>query len=156
MYCLVYESAIWMSQSCGCHVILGGIKLWAFHCACAQYPGRRDFPALTWLATKIMASSSGYCCPLCEGFVVPTYRLWLSHLRHIHSHDPNFHVTCGVNSCPRTFRVFSSLYSHVYRSHRNMLERRESVVATDCEDLLVSESASDGVSLISTEGWSTF
>ena len=71
------------------------------------------------------ASSPTYSCPLCHNFVVLTYKLWMSHLRHVHSHDSNFHVVCGVDSCPRTFRVFATLYSHVYRSHRYMLERRE-------------------------------
>ena len=99
-----------------------------------------------WLRAKLppnvimaMASESrceffspSYACPLCSGFIVRTYKLWLSHLRHVHSHDANFHVVCGVNSCPRSFRVFSTLYSHVYRSHRHMLDSRDKM-PTDVE-----------------------
>lgn len=73
----------------------------------------------------IMASSSSFHCPLCSGVFLPSYRAWLSHLRHVHAHDPNFHITCGVDSCPSTFRKFTTLYSHVYRKHKQLLEPRE-------------------------------
>ena len=84
--------------------------------------------------------SSSYACPLCPGFIVRTYKLWLSHLRHVHSHDANFHVVCGVNSCPRSFRVFSTLYSHVYTSHRHMLDSRDRM-PTDVEYVSPEEQA---------------
>ena len=139
------------SPTCSVDSIKIRMRKPVYVCTKGQEPGNQQYCS----RVNNMASSSGYCCPLCEGFVVPTYRLWLSHLRHIHSHDPNFHVTCGINSCPRTFRVFSSLYSHVYRSHRDMLEKRGSAVATDCEEFghsSVAESASEMSSISGTEG----
>lgn len=81
-----------------------------------------DTPARTAYA---MASSSSFPCSLCSSpFYLPTYRLWLGHLRHVHAHDSDFYVVCGVDSCPSTFRKFTTLYSHVYRKHRQMLETR--------------------------------
>lgn len=71
------------------------------------------------------ASVSLHTCPLCSDFHVQTYKLWLGHLRHVHNHDPDFHVTCGIGSCPATFKKFTTLYSHVYRKHRNMIEKRD-------------------------------
>ncbi len=57
------------------------------------------------------------CC-LCT-FESPTIVCLLSHLRLVHSNDPRFAVCCGINSCTVTFKSFSSLYSHVYRNHRD-------------------------------------
>ena len=74
-------------------------------------------------------------CPLCSDFHVQTYKLWLGHLRHVHSHDPNFHVTCGIESCPATFKNFSTLYSHVYRKHRSKIEKRQAISMKDVDSL---------------------
>ena len=57
-------------------------------------------------------------CPLCV-FQAPTIQLVLQHMRSVHSSDPNFLVTCGLNGCPRTFRNFSSFYQHIYRNHKD-------------------------------------
>ena len=87
----------------------------------------RVLPAI-YLHVEEIASL--YSCPLCSGFHFTAYKLWLGHLRHVHSHDPSFHVTCGVDSCPVTYRNFSTLYSHVYRKHRHMIEVREKVIVS--------------------------
>ena len=61
---------------------------------------------------------AGKKCPMCS-FEAATVRIVLSHLRIVHSHDPRFNVTCGVDGCTRTFRSFSALYSHIYRQHKS-------------------------------------
>ena len=67
-----------------------------------------------------MATASkfvGKKCPMCS-FEAATVRIVLSHLRIVHSSDPRFNVTCGVDGCSRTFRTFPALYSHIYRQHK--------------------------------------
>lgn len=61
---------------------------------------------------------AGKKCPMCS-FEAATVRIILSHLRIVHSNDPHFNVTCGVDGCSRTFRTFSALYSHIYRQHKS-------------------------------------
>lgn len=63
-------------------------------------------------------------CPLCT-FEAPSVKNVLSHLRAVHSSDPNFAVTCGLNGCGTTSRSFSALYSHVYRHHSDIIEKRK-------------------------------
>ena len=65
-----------------------------------------------------MASSTGYACPFC-GDLSPTLKLYVSHLRVIHSKDANFSVLCGVRGCREVFRTFSAFNSHVYHHHRS-------------------------------------
>ena len=60
---------------------------------------------------------AGKKCRMCS-FEAATVRIILSHLR-IHSNDPHFNVTCGVDRCSRTFRTFSALYSHIYCQHKS-------------------------------------
>ena len=56
-------------------------------------------------------------CPLC-GFFSPSFRLFVSHLRLVHSTDSAFRVSCNVGECSQEFTSFSAFNSHVYRWHR--------------------------------------
>ena len=53
-------------------------------------------------------------CPMCD-YLCPSLRLFVSHLRLIHSQDLSFNVTCEIDQCTQAYRSF---YSHVYRVHR--------------------------------------
>ena len=64
-----------------------------------------------------MAAVPNHCCPLCN-FSAPTWSLWLSHLRGVHSDDENFLVTCGINGCVACYTKCASFVSHLYRQHR--------------------------------------
>ena len=77
------------------------------------------------MATASARNLASYHCPLCEhiGRSIP---LVLSHIRAVHSHDPNFLVCCGIESCCYTAKTFSALYSHVYRRHSSIINRRTS------------------------------
>lgn len=68
-------------------------------------------------------SISAKNCPLCK-FEGPSVNHILSHLRIVHSHDPNFLVTCGLSGCATTCKSFSALYSHVYRKHSEFINKR--------------------------------
>ena len=60
-----------------------------------------------------------FTCQLCVQAVFTTVLLsaYLSHLFTNHARDPNFHVICGVDNCPQTFRTWHALYRHCRRSH---------------------------------------
>ena len=60
-----------------------------------------------------------YKCPLCV-FHALTIQLVLSHLRLVHSNDPNFSVVCGIGGCSTTSRTFSALYQHIYKKHKEV------------------------------------
>lgn len=57
-------------------------------------------------------------CPLCT-FYALSIQLVLSHLRLVHSSDPNFNVMCGISGCCTTSKSFSALYQHVYKKHKD-------------------------------------
>lgn len=72
--------------------------------------------AMTTVAQKL--------CPLCT-FEAPTVTIVLSHLRAVHSSDPHFRVTCGLDGCLTTSSSFSALYSHIYRHHPGIVKKRK-------------------------------
>lgn len=67
-----------------------------------------------------MATSALKKCFLC-GSPSLTWRLYVSHLRVVHSKDPSFHLMCGIDGCREVFRTFSAFNSHVYRHHRDVM-----------------------------------
>ena len=78
-------------------------------------------------ASAMSLSQTCKLCPLCS-FEAPTIAIVLSHLRTVHSSDPNFHVLCGLGGCATTFRSFSALYSHIYRYHPDLVKKRKEPV----------------------------
>ena len=61
-------------------------------------------------------------CWACYDFAAPTFKAVVRHIGAVHSLDPNFCITCGVESCTRIYTNFSSFRSHLYRKHRKYLE----------------------------------
>ena len=59
-------------------------------------------------------------CSMC-GYLSPTLKLSISHLRLVHHGDPGFDIMCGIGECVLRFRTFSAFNSHVYRVHRDAL-----------------------------------
>ena len=41
-----------------------------------------------------------------------------------HSHDPNFHVQCGINNCTRSYENHASFRHHLKRKHPEVVESR--------------------------------
>lgn len=41
----------------------------------------------------------------------------IQHVGLVHAHEPNFTITCGLNNCKSTFKVYESFRRHVYRKH---------------------------------------
>ena len=59
-------------------------------------------------------------CSLC-GFFSPNLTQHVSHLRLVHSQDPNFSTDCGIGSCSKRFSTFAAFNTHIYRHHRSEL-----------------------------------
>jgi hypothetical protein len=38
-------------------------------------------------------------------------------MRRSHANDSNFHVLCGLDGCPRTYKRFLSFRNHLIRKH---------------------------------------
>lgn len=76
------------------------------------------------LALYSMSGVHVYQCPLCRTFSTSAYRLWLSHLGQVHRNDYSFRVMCGYHGCAETKNSYSSLYSHVYRRHPELIRKR--------------------------------
>ena len=54
-----------------------------------------------------------YSCTFCSGFLGHSFKKPFSHIKFIHSHEPNFAKTCG--DCGRSFRKFNSFKTHIRR-----------------------------------------
>ena len=76
------------------------------------------------LIVKTVASKR---CPLCC-VVAVSVGLLLSHLRLVHSSDPNFNVICGLGGCKTASRSFPALYFHIYRNHPYIIRKRSALV----------------------------
>ena len=60
--------------------------------------------------------------------------LGLKHLRLVHRNDPRFLVQCGIDGCSYSGRSFSALYSHIYRTHKQLIQKREGSVSLQSHD----------------------
>lgn len=82
-----------------------------------------------------MATAKVYVCykPECSHLPFKSFQRLVAHIRRTHSHDPNFLITCGIPGCCKTYRLFSSFESHIYRNHSELLEE-ETEQASD-EDI---------------------
>ena len=58
-----------------------------------------------------------YRCSMCVGYLTVSLTELLDHLRRSHSNDPNFHVICGLDGCPRTYKRVVSFRNHLIRIH---------------------------------------
>ena len=56
-----------------------------------------------------------YRCSMCVGYLTVSLTELLDHLRRSHSNDPNFHVLCGINGCPRTYKRVVSFRNNLIR-----------------------------------------
>lgn len=64
-----------------------------------------------------------YRCNLCVHFTTETLRRLISHMGHVHQNDRSFHVLCGLDGFPRTYRNYYSLKTHFHTKHSTILER---------------------------------
>ena len=65
-------------------------------------------------------------CSLCYSFASPNFETVLRHIRSIHSFEPNFHITCGVNGCPQTYTSNRSYRKHILKTHGSWVKESDS------------------------------
>ena len=63
-----------------------------------------------------------FTCSHCNQFSALKMSSVLRHIGRVHSHDPGFHMVCGINDCPRTFRKYYSFRKHLHRSHPDVFK----------------------------------
>ena len=82
---------------------------------------------------------STWNCSLCDSFAASSLKRVIRHIGRVHCHDPAFHVHCGIESCPRTYRNFHSYKKHMYLKHREFLgisPKRPSLPAHQSNDTI--------------------
>ncbi|XP_058961485.1 uncharacterized protein [Pocillopora verrucosa] len=57
-----------------------------------------------------------HSCPYCTSFLGRSFKKLLHHIKFIHSHEPNFSITC--RQCGQSFRKFNSFKSHIQREEK--------------------------------------
>ena len=62
-----------------------------------------------------------FLCKICNNFASRYYSKVLRHIGLVHSFDPGFTITCGVDGCPKTFTKYNSFRKHILRHHREVL-----------------------------------
>ena len=69
---------------------------------------------------SFMAQST-FVCPCCieSEFRAPSEVLLLTHIRLVHSCDPNFSIQCSLDGCSRTFKNFRTFQNHRLLKHRH-------------------------------------
>ena len=84
-----------------------------------------------------------YPCTFCNGFYHSFKRL-LRHINFIHSHEPNFTITCS--DCGQSFRKFASFKTHIRREQEKKARAERDVpdVPEDIGDAEVGECEDDG------------
>ncbi|XP_049519397.1 uncharacterized protein LOC125943886 [Dermacentor silvarum] len=66
-------------------------------------------------------------CSMCPFFSCQLARV-ITHVRRVHSAEPNFNVYCGIEGCANKYTNFNSYRSHLYRHHRNLLEENSRIL----------------------------
>ena len=64
-----------------------------------------------WALYRIIRN---YTCVICNHFCGATSMTGvLKHIGLVHAHEPNFHVSCGIKGCPRTYKNYYSFRKHL-------------------------------------------
>ena len=64
--------------------------------------------------------SSSWKCKTCPAFRTLELKSWMSHVRAVHSFQPNFKINCPVVNCPASYSVYHSLYKHISNHHKHL------------------------------------
>lgn len=96
-----------------------------------------------------VSMQDSFLCKICNNFASHTYSKVLRHIGLVHSFDPGFSVTCGVDGCPRTFTKYNSFRKHILRHHRFLLQKSRDVhqdnhvLVNECSDNNLQSSRDD-------------
>ena len=80
-----------------------------------------------------------YTCVICNHFCATSMTRVFKHIGLVHSHEPNFHLSCGIQGCPRTYQNYYSFRKHSQRRHQDCLVSKpfsnpSLEFSTDCVD----------------------
>ena len=78
--------------------------------------------------TKFMCEN-----PDCFHLSFLSFKRYLNHVRNRHSYEPNFKIVCPSEGCFRSYKVLSSLTSHIARKHNTELEESEDYLPVDID-----------------------
>ena len=88
-------------------------------------------------------------CPLCPLRGFPSVSALLTHIRLMHSDQPNFLLQCNLQGCCRTFTNFLTYRNHVYAFHGTNISEdvvsQEDTTVTDDDAMDTEEPASSDV-----------
>lgn len=94
---------------------------------------------------ELPSFSCSFICPYCtEDFIAPSEVLLLTHIRLVHSLDPNFSIQCNKDGCSRTFTNFRTYQNHCLKHDPNLLSNvRGDGCELDSEPMASSNSGHD-------------
>lgn len=71
------------------------------------------------------ATPRKFTCCICFHYSAPSFRSVLRHIGSVHSWDPNLHITCGIQGCPRIYTSYRSYRKHITKKHPEFMEGAE-------------------------------
>ena len=86
-----------------------------------------------------MENAENFRCNFCV-YTSDTFRKFRNHYVRYHRNDPNFSVTCCIDSCAYTTKKWGSYKVHVHRKHKEYDEPR----AVNYNDPRFNENVGDG------------
>ena len=69
--------------------------------------------ALCAFNRKMATTIRKYTCSICYHYSAPSFRSVLRHVGSVHSWDPNFNITCGIQGCPRVYTSYRPYRRHI-------------------------------------------
>ena len=68
-----------------------------------------------------MTAATKISCYLCSSFA-DAFTDVVRHIGNVHSHDPDFQVTCELDGCRRQYSKFGSYKVHLYHHHNHKMK----------------------------------
>lgn len=75
-----------------------------------------------------------YVCSMCHKFANPRFEPVLRHISSVHSWEPNLHLTCGIDGCPRTYSSYQCLRKHLQKQHSEFVHQENPFSSSALED----------------------
>lgn len=107
------------------HLLCNNYLLWLDHFLIA---------ARCSYAQRFSRMALKYTCSVCYAFSAPNYQSVIRHIGSVHSWEPHFRITCGVDGCPRSYSSYRSFRKHIMDKHQEILSDGNTEPAPADED----------------------
>ena len=87
--------------------------------------------------------STVFACGICHTNEASTFQKLLRHVRLIHSNEPHFCVRCGINECEKTYKIFSSYLTHLWRHHAESSNEPHSLKNDDEAEHIIGQNVEE-------------